>query len=132
MKIFGRDPALWIGALSGLLSLGTSLGLDGLSAVQVASIVALINAVAAVLTALAVRPIGPAVFTNLVAAGAALAAAYGFEVSPEVVGAVNVATIAALTLLTRGQVSPAGAVQAVAPPAPEPVAPPVRGPGMVA
>ena len=132
MKLFGREPALWIGALSGVLSLGTSLGLDGLSAGQVAAIIALINAVALLLTMLAVRPIGPAVFTNVVAAAAALSAAYGFEVSSEVVGGINVAVLAVLTLLTRGQVSPKDAAQAVAPPAPEPVVGPTRGPGHMA
>ena len=128
-KIFGREPALWIGAVSGLLSLGTALGFDGLSATQVAAIIAVINAVGAVISALAVRPIGPAVFTNLVAAGAALTSAYGFELSPEIVGGVNVAVLAVLSLLVRGQVSPTGATQAVAPPAPPPVV--SSGPGRV-
>jgi hypothetical protein len=115
IKILGREPTLWIGAIAGLLSLGTSLGLDGLSTNQVGAIIAAINAVAAVAMAVTVRPIGPAVFTQLVAAVAALVGAYGFNVSSEVVGAVNVGLLAVLTLLTRGHVSPTGATQAVAP-----------------
>lgn len=121
VRIFGREPALWIGTIASSLSLGTALGFPGLSQGQVAAIVAALNAVALLFMAWAVKPIGPAVFTNVVAALAALGVAYGFDVSSEVIGAVNFVVLTALSLITRGQVSPTGAVQAVAPPAPPPV-----------
>lgn len=108
--LFGREPALWIAALAALLGIGVTLGLDGLSATQAAAIVAVLNAAAAVWTALKVRPVAPAAFTGAVSAGAALLVAYGLDVSQETVGAINVAVLAVLSLLTRGQVSPAGRI----------------------
>ncbi|MEO3930927.1 hypothetical protein ABGB07_44860 [Micromonosporaceae bacterium B7E4] len=110
MKIFGREPALVIGFISAALSLGTALGFQGLSGEQVALIVAALNAVLGVVMAVATRPIAPAAFTTLVAAVSALAAGYGFDVSPEVVGGLNALVLAGLTLLTRGQVVPAAEV----------------------
>ncbi len=121
IKLFGREPALWIGFLASALSLGTAVGFPGLSQFQVAAIVAGCNAVAALIMGLAVRPIGPAIFTNVVAALAAIGTAYGFTVPSETIGAVNFVVLAGLSLLTRGQVSPAGATTAVAPPAAPPV-----------
>jgi hypothetical protein len=118
--LFGREPALWIGTAASVLSLGTAVGLPGLSEYQVAAIVVALNAVAALFMAWQVRPIGPAIFTNVVGALAALGTAYGFNVPSETVGAVNFVVISVLTLLTRGQVSPAGATTAVAPPAAPP------------
>jgi hypothetical protein len=57
-------------------------------------------------TAAVTRPIAPSAFTGLVAAVAALLAAYGLELGPEKVGALNAVVLAGLGLLTRGQVSP--------------------------
>lgn len=115
VTLFGREPALWIGTMSSVLSLGTAVGFPGLSQGQVAAIVAALNAVSLVVMAWAVRPIGPAIFTNVIAALAAVGTAYGLDVPSEVVGGVNFVVLAVLSLLTRGQVSPTGAVQAVAP-----------------
>jgi hypothetical protein len=105
--LWGREPALWIATIAALLGIGVTLGLDGLSAEQAAAIVALLSALAAIWTAWLVRPVAPALFTGAVTAAAVLLAAYGLEVSQQTVGAVNLAVIALLTFLTRGQVSPA-------------------------
>jgi len=105
--LFGREPALYIAAIAAILGIAVTLGIDGLSATQAAAIVAVLNAAAAVWTAMLVRPIAPAAFTGLVSAAAALLAAYGLDVSQETVGAINGAVLAVLALLTRGQVSPA-------------------------
>jgi hypothetical protein len=121
VRIFGYEPALWIGVLASSLSLGTAVGVPGLSQYQVAAVVAGVNTVAAAAMAWQVRPVAPAVFTNVVGALAALGLAYGFSVPSEAVGAVNFVVLNVLALLTRGQVSPTGATEAVAPSAPEPV-----------
>lgn len=105
-KLFGREPALWIAFIAAVLSIGTSVGIDGLSAVQAAAIVVVLNAVLGAVTAATVRPVNPAAFTYLVGAIAALAAAYGFDVSEQVVGAANAAVVSALALIFRGQVAP--------------------------
>lgn len=108
--IFGREPALVVGLIGAGLSVLAALGLDGLSAQQVTLIVAALGAVTGAVTAALTRPVAPGAFTAVVAAAAALAAGYGLEVSGEVVGAVNALVIAGLALITRGEVSPSGAV----------------------
>lgn len=120
-SVFGRNPSLWITAVAATLGVGTAVGAPGLSQHQVAAIFVALNAIAAVVTAMSVRPIAPAVYTNLVAAAAALVAAYGFNISSETVGAVDAAVLAVLALVMRGQVSPKGALTAVEPAAPPPV-----------
>ncbi|MDQ0842391.1 hypothetical protein [Streptomyces sp. V1I6] len=105
MKLFGREPALIIAAVSAGLSLLVSFQF-GLSGEQAGAIVAVVSAVFAAATAAVTRPIAPSAFTGLVAAAVALFAAYGLEVSPETVGALNAGVLAFLGLVTRGQVSP--------------------------
>lgn len=119
VRIFGREPALWIGTLSSVLSLGTAVGVPGLSVYQVAALVVALNAVAAIVTAWQVRPVSPAIYTNALGAAAAVGVAYGFDVPSETVGAANFVVLAVLSLIMRGHVSPTGASSAVAPPAPE-------------
>ncbi|MET7429649.1 hypothetical protein ABZT16_11705 [Streptomyces flaveolus] len=105
MKIFGREPALVISAISAGLSLLVTFNF-GLSAEQAGAIVAVISAVFAAATATITRPIAPSAFTGLVAAVAALLAAYGLDLSPEKIGAINAGVLAVLALLTRVQVTP--------------------------
>jgi hypothetical protein len=107
-KIFGNEPAVITAVISAALSLVVSLGV-GLSSDQAGGWVAVISGVIAVVAAWHTRPVAPAVFTGLVQVTAALLAAYHFHVSAGTVGAINVLVIATLTLLTRGQVSPATA-----------------------
>jgi hypothetical protein len=105
IKLFGREPALWISVISGALSLVVSLSV-GLDAEEAAAWVAVITAVFGVATAVLTRPIAPAAFTALVTVTADLLAAYHFDVSAGTVAAVNGFVLAVLTLLTRAQVSP--------------------------
>lgn len=105
LTVFGREPALVLGAISAALSLAVTLGI-GLTADQAGAWTAVIAGVFAVITALATRPIAPAAFTGLVTVVATLLAAYHFDVSAGTVAAVNGTVLAVLTLLTRGQVSP--------------------------
>jgi hypothetical protein len=106
ISIFGREPTAWLQAISAVLAVFVTFGLDGLSATQAALIVAAVSAGIGVVNALAVRPIAPAAFTAFVAAGAALLTGYGLGLSQELVGAVQVAVVAALALLVRPQVTP--------------------------
>ena len=102
-----REPALYIGVVSAGLSLVVALNVGGLTSEQAALIVGAITAIGAVITAVFTRPIAPAVFTGAVAAVAALLAGFHFAVAPGTVAAVNGVVLAVLTLLTRGQVTPA-------------------------
>ncbi len=102
-----REPALIIGVIGAALSLVVSLGFDWMTAEQAALIIAVLNGALGVANAIAVRPIAPPAFTDTVGAVASLAAAYGFNVAQDTVGAVNGLVLAVLVLLTRGQVTPA-------------------------
>jgi hypothetical protein len=106
--LFGVEPALILGVLSAALSLVVTLGV-GLSADQAGAWTAVISGVFAVITAAVTRPVAPAAFTGLVAVVASLLAAYHYNVSAGTVAAVNALVVAGLTLITRGQVSPATA-----------------------
>lgn len=116
-KIFNREPALWVSAISAALSLAVTLGV-GLSADQAGGWTAVISAVFGVVTAVLTRPIAPAAFTTAVAVTADLLSAYHLNVSSGAVVAVNTTVLAILGLLTRGQVSPAAMLTR-----PKPVAP---------
>ncbi|MFJ8049793.1 hypothetical protein [Streptomyces luteogriseus] len=108
MKIFGREPALIVSTISAVLSLIVTFNV-GMSGEQAGTIVAVISTAFGAIAAAMTRPIAPSAFTALVAAGAALLAAYGLEVSAETVGATNAVVLSVLALLARGQVSPKGA-----------------------
>lgn len=111
MRIFGREPALVIAAISAGLSLLVTFNV-GLTGEQAGALVAVISGALAAVTAAMTRPIAPSAFTGLVAAAVALLSSYGFSVAPETVGALNAVTLAVLGLLTRGQVSPTPAAAA--------------------
>jgi hypothetical protein len=108
-KIFGREPALIVGAISAALSLAVTFGV-GLTADQAGAWTAVISGAFAVVSAVLTRPIAPAAFTGLVAVAADLLSAYQFNVSAASVVAVNTTVLAILALITRGQVSPAPAL----------------------
>lgn len=106
MKIFGREPTLWIALISALIPIAGSVGLHWLSGQQAALIVVAVNAVALAINAYAVRPISPVAFTYAVGAIVAVLGAYGLNLPIETVAAINFAVVPILALLSRGQVSP--------------------------
>jgi hypothetical protein len=106
LKIFGREPTLWLAVISSLIVLAGTFGLHLLSGQQAGLLVAAINAIAGAITAYAVRPISPAAFTYAIGAIVALAASYGLNVTAEQGAMLNGVVIPVLALLTRGQVSP--------------------------
>lgn len=111
MKIFGREPVVVLNTLAAVLGLIVSLGITGLTAETAGAIVGVATAILGAIAAAMTRPIAPQAFTAVVAAGAVLVGTFGYEVSQETVGAINTVVLAALTLLTRVQVSPAPAKQ---------------------
>lgn len=104
MKIFGREPALIVGALGSILTVFAALNLPGLSTGAAAAITAFVSAV---LIAVTTRPVAPALYTGVIAAGVALLAEYGFTVPDGVVAALPAAVLAAFALFgVRPQVEP--------------------------
>ncbi|MGI5144778.1 hypothetical protein ACQEVC_45425 [Plantactinospora sp. CA-294935] len=108
MKLWGREPALVIGAIGALLTVLASLNMPGIDAGAAAAITAFASAV---IIAFTTRPIAPALFTGVVAAGAALIAEYGYNVSDGTVAAISGAVLAGFALFgIRPQVVPAAEV----------------------
>lgn len=105
IKIFGREPALWIAFLAAIGIALAGLNISWLNAGQSTAIVA---ALAAILLAVTTRPIGPGLFVSAFAAGAAVFAEYGLPVSQGTVTAVGGVIMAAFALLgIRPQATPA-------------------------
>lgn len=123
MRIFGREPALWLALIAVAVKLSTAFGLD-LSDGQQATI----NAIAAALVGLIVAVvahdgIGAAVI-GFVQAGVALAVGFGLHWSPDQQAVVLSFASAIVAMWTRTQVT------APVPPVKRPAlapAPPAKG-----
>lgn len=106
MKIFGRDPALWLALIGAALTWGVSLGLDWLNAGQATAIMA---ALTAVVVAVFTRPIAPSLFVGALSAGAALFGEYQLHWSDASVTGLGGIILAGFALVgIRPQVTPAG------------------------
>lgn len=112
--LFGREPALVLSFVAAVLGVGSALVIPGLSGGQVALIMAAVNAVLGAVQAALTRPVGPAAFTTLVGALAALGAGYGFHVSPTVLAALDAVILTIPPLLVRAQVTPTAKLRAAA------------------
>ena len=106
MRIFGREPALYLNTLSAVLGLVVTFNV-GLTQDQAGWIVAGVSAVLGAVAAALTRPIAVQAFTTLVATVASAVAAFGYNVAPTTTAAINGLVLAVLMFLTRGQVSPA-------------------------
>lgn len=105
IRIFGREPALWIGFLSAVGIALAGLNISWLNAGQSTAIVA---AIAAALLIITTRPVGPGVFLSALSAGVALFAEYGLTVSEATVTALGGIIMAIFALIgVRPQATPA-------------------------
>lgn len=113
MKIFGREPALWLGLFAVVVKLSTAFGLD-LSDRQQAVINAAAAAVAGLLVAISVHDGVGAAVIGLVQAGLALAVGFGLHWTPEQQATALSLASAVIAMWTRTQVTakvPAAAVK---------------------
>ncbi|MFI1166583.1 hypothetical protein ACH4UM_24005 [Streptomyces sp. NPDC020801] len=106
MRIFGREPALYLNTLSAVLGLVVTFNV-GLTQDQAGWVVAGVSAILGAIAAALTRPIAVQAFTTLVATVASAVAAFGYNVDPTTTAAINGLVLAVLMFLTRGQVSPA-------------------------
>lgn len=95
MKIFGREPALWLGLAGAVVTWAVSLGLDWLNAGQATAIITFLTAVVIAFTT---RPVAPALYVGAVAAGAALFAQYGLDWSQAAVTGLGAIILAGFAL----------------------------------
>lgn len=113
MKIFGREPALIIGAVGAILTAFAAMELPGLNAGQAA---ALTGAIAAVLIAATTRPVGPSLFVAAFVAVGALFAEYGLEWSDTVIAGWSGVILAGFALFgIRPAVTPNASPAPIAP-----------------
>jgi hypothetical protein len=112
-KLWGREPALIIGAIGAVLTAFAAMELPGLNAGQAA---ALTGAVTAVIIAATTRPVGPSLFVAAFVAVAALFGQYGLELSAEVIAGWSAVIVAGLALFgIRPAVTPNNDPQPIAP-----------------
>lgn len=106
VKIFGREPALWVSLIGAVVTWAVSLGFDWLDAGQATAITTF---VAGVIIAATTRPIAPALFVAVVSAGAAMVGEYGLDLSDAAVTGLGTIILAGFALFgIRPQVSPVG------------------------
>jgi hypothetical protein len=105
IKIFGREPALWIALIGAVLTWAAGLGIDFLSTGQA---VAITGALTGVIIAVTTRPIAPGLYVAAVSAVAAMFAEYGLHWSEAAVTGLGGIILAAFALFgIRPQVTPA-------------------------
>lgn len=86
MKIFGREPAFYVGVIEALVAVLVTFNLPGLSTEQAGLVVALVVAIGGALTAWATRDTLLAALVGVVKAGLILAVGYGLTVTDEQIG----------------------------------------------
>lgn len=106
MKIFGREPAAFIGLISGVLSLLLSLNLLGLTNETVGLIMGVVTAAFGVYTAYVTKDTMLGVIVGFVNATFALVAGYGFELSPDTTAAAIAIVTVLVGFFQRTQTSP--------------------------
>lgn len=105
MKIFGREPALWLALIGAVLTWAAGLGLDFLSAGQATAIT---TALTGVVVAVFTRPVAPGLYVGAVGLVASLFAEYGLHWSDAAVTGLGGIILAAFALFgIRPQATPA-------------------------
>ncbi|TYB50222.1 hypothetical protein FXF51_56700 [Nonomuraea sp. PA05] len=108
VRIFGREPAVWVYAINALVAAFVAYGLP-LTQVQTAAISTLATAVMAVIVAVLTRPFVVSALTGAISTGLTAMAGFGLELSQEQIGATVAALNIVLALVLRMNVSPAPA-----------------------
>lgn len=107
MKIFGREPALIITAIGGLLAVLAAFDLPYVPVGVADAVVAFLTAL---LVAVTTRPWAPALFKGVVTAAVAVLADYGLHFTDAQVGTVTAFAMGLTALLVRAQVVPQSTV----------------------
>jgi hypothetical protein len=108
MKIFGREPSFWVTIIGAILAFVVTYNIDGLSEVQAAAIMGVLTALVGAINSWATLPRGPGLFNGLLAAAVGLMVAYGFDLGPDRVAALQAVLLAVGGLwATRPAVTPA-------------------------
>lgn len=106
MKIFGREPAVYVGLIEGVLALLLSLNTFDLTHENVALIMAVVVALFGVYTAYVTRDTLLGVGSGLAKALLALAIGYGWEPGPDVTAAAIALVALTIAFFQRTQTTP--------------------------
>jgi hypothetical protein len=119
-RLLSLEPVLSAGVIQAAIALVVALGFS-LTAGQSGAIEAAAAAVAALITALSVRPFQVPALTGALTAVGTLLVAFGVpHVQPSLVSSFNAALVAILAIVLRGHVTPVASLPK--PTAPEPTA----------
>lgn len=105
-RLFGREPALWIAVVQAALMLAFTLGVPGIDGGIAAAVSLVLTAASGVWTALATRPVAPAVFTGLIVAAVQLFSRWGLDWTEVQVSSITAFVALVVTLVIRGQITP--------------------------
>ena len=106
-KPFGREPSVIITFIGAVLAYAVTYNIDGLSELQAAAIMGALGAIVALVNAIMVRPVTPAIVNGAATALTGLVIAYGFDMTPEQIAGIQAIALALLGFLgTRPQVDP--------------------------
>lgn len=106
LRIFGREPALWIAVVQAGLMLLFTLGVPGIDAGLAGAVSLTLTAGATAVTAWAVKPVSPAIFTGLIIAAVQLGTRWGLDLSEVQVSSITAFVALVVTLVARQQVTP--------------------------
>lgn len=106
MKIFGREPALWLEGLRAVLVVAALLFTGLTTEVQTATMV-IATAVFGLLQAVMTRPFQVAAIKTFIETIGVAIVAYGIDVTPTTLAAVVLLSGAITALISRAQISPA-------------------------
>lgn len=114
MKLFGREPALWLEVIKAVL-VGLALITPGLSDDVQTAVMVIATALFSLLQAVATRPFQVTALTGFVQTVGMAVAAFGLDVSPDALAALVVLIGAVAALISRNQVTPVHDPQTVDP-----------------
>jgi hypothetical protein len=106
MKIFGREPAVWVGFIEAAIALAMAAGWIDITADQTAQIMAVVVAVFGVLTAYLTHDTMLGVLVGLTKATLALIVGFGFTLSPELTASIIAFVVVVVGLFQRTQTTP--------------------------
>lgn len=107
MKLFGREPAAWVGLIEASLALLVALSIVNITSEQTALIMAAVVAVFGVVTAYLTKDTMLGVLVGLTKAVIALAVGFGAHFSPELTASIIAFVVVIVGFFQRTQTSPA-------------------------
>lgn len=107
MRIFGREPAVWVGFIEAALALLVALSILKWDAEQTALVVAVVATVFGIVTAYLTKDTMLGVLVGFTKATIALAVGFGLTLSPELTASILAFVTIAVGFFQRTQTSPA-------------------------